>query len=175
MTKPDKTAAPLPVAALLTDRREHPGPLRRRISVRAASKRAEQLSGESFSEPTWRRIESGERRPDDREIVLMAAAINDLAMASVVTPDDLQKAGCEIAADLLREWIRNRTKADPALADIVDLTPESVQQALQGMLAEIRSLHVSQSDRDEMEKVLLSQIRSTLDGYRAQVRILRGR
>ncbi len=176
-TKP----VPPPIAQLITDRRERPGgPLRLRISVRSAAKRAEALSGEVFSEPRWRRIESGERKDEDisdRDIVFMAAAINDLANATVISPDDIQQAGRASAAELFREWIRERTKAEPALASLgPDLTPEAVQQTLHGMLTEIRELQgLSDEERAQIEKVLLAQIDVTLKSYGAQLRILRPR
>ncbi|MEV1170148.1 hypothetical protein [Nonomuraea sp. NPDC049784] len=165
------------VVQFISERREHPGKLRRRISVRAAAKRATELSGELFSEPAWRRIESGDKDPDDREIVFMAAAVNDLANDVVISPDDLDDQGRPEAANLFREWIRERTKADPALAAIdSDLTPESLQQQLQSMLREIRGLKgVSAAEREQMEKVLLSHLASTLKATSAQLRILRPR
>ncbi|MFG3438382.1 hypothetical protein ACGF0J_14155 [Nonomuraea sp. NPDC047897] len=168
---------PSEVVQFIAERREHPGGLRRRIPARAAAKRASDLAGELFSEPTWRRIEAGGKVPDDREIVLMAAAINDLANEVVISPDDLDQRGRPTAAELFREWIRERTKADPALAALdADLTSDSVQQKLQVMLGEIRALKgVSASERAQMEKVLLSHLESTLNAYGAQLRILRPR
>ncbi|MFD8529463.1 hypothetical protein ACFV0L_18785 [Streptosporangium canum] len=171
---------PSPTVRLILERREHPGLLRRRISIRAAAKRAAELSGEMFSEPTWRRIENGEKRDEDiadREIVFMAAAINDLANDVVISPDDLDQVGRPQAADLFRSWIRERTKADPALSAIdPDLTPESVQQTLQTMLSEIRALQgVSAAERAQMEKVLLAQLEATIKAHGAQLRILRPR
>ncbi|MEU7891746.1 hypothetical protein AB0B45_02650 [Nonomuraea sp. NPDC049152] len=168
---------PSNVVQLISDRRERPGPLRRRISIRAAAKRATELSGEIFSEPAWRRIESGEKDPQDREIVFMAAAINDLANDAVISPDELDQRDRPAAAELFRQWIRERTKADPALAAIdPDLTPDSVQQKLQSMLSEIRALKgVSATERAQMEKLLLSHLESTLDAYGAQLRILKPR
>ncbi|MGI5281714.1 hypothetical protein ACQEVF_59235 [Nonomuraea polychroma] len=162
---------------LIASRREHPGPLRRRISVRAAAKHATDLSGELFSEPAWRRIEAGEKDPQDREIVLMAAAVNDLANDVVISPDDLDQRGRPTAAELFREWIRERTKADPALATLdPDLTPESLQQHLHKMLGEIRALKgVTAAERTQMEKALLSHLQSTLEAYGTQLRILRPR
>lgn len=167
-----------PIAALIRNRRERPGgPLRRSISVRAAAKRAAQLSSGTFSEPTWRRIEAGTKIPNDREVVLMCAAINELAHGSVIGPDDLEEAGRLDAAELFRDWIRERTKTDPALQAVdPDLTPESLQHTLQGMLSEIRALPgVSAEERAQMEKVLLSHLDSTLKTYSAQLRILRPR
>ncbi|WP_433355507.1 hypothetical protein ACQP25_16925 [Microtetraspora malaysiensis] len=165
------------IVELITRHREHPGQLRGRISVRSAAKRAAELSGNTFSEPNWRRIESREKTPDDREVVLMCAAINDLAHSSVISPDDVEQAGRPEAAELFRQWIRERTKADPALAAIdPDLTPESLQHSLQGMLAEIRALPgVSAEERTQMEKVLLAHLDSTLKAYGVQLRILRPR
>ncbi len=105
----------------------------------------------------------------------MAASINDLANDAVISPDDLDEAGRPQAAELFRDWIRERTKADPALASVdPDLTPESLQQTLQAMLREIRTLPgVSAAERTQMEKVLLSHLHSTLKTYGVQLRILR--
>ncbi|MFI6497124.1 hypothetical protein [Nonomuraea typhae] len=166
---------PSTVVQYLIDRRNSPGGLKRRISTRAAAARAKELAGDALSEPTWRRIESGEKIPEDRELVLMAAAINDLANEALITPDDLSKRDRPLAAELFRTWIRERTKADPALTGIdPDVTPEHVQQKLQAMLQEIRTLKgVPQDQRSQMEAILLSQITTTLDAYAAQLRILR--
>lgn len=168
---------PSEVVQYIIDRREHPGPLRRRIPVRAAAARATELAGELFSEPAWRRIEAGGKIPRDREIVFMAAAINDLANEAVITPDDLDQRGRPEAAELFREWIRERTKADPALVAIdPDLTPDSLQQKLQVMLGEIRTLRgVSPAERAQMEKALLAHLESSLEAYGTQLRILRPR
>lgn len=168
---------PSKVVQLIADRREQPGALRRRISIRAAAKRAGELSGEIFSEPAWRRIEAGEKDPQDREIVFMAAAVNDLANDAVISPDDLDEHGRPTAAELFREWIRARTKSDPALAAIdPNLTPEYLQQQLQAMLGEIRALPgISASERNQMEKALLAHLESTLKAYSTQLRILRPR
>ncbi|GAA5046248.1 hypothetical protein HNP84_010273 [Thermocatellispora tengchongensis] len=166
---------PSDVVQFTISRREQPGPLRRRISIRAAAKRATELSGELFSEVAWRRIESGDKDPQDLEIVLMAAAINDLANEVVISPDDLAAHGRPTAAEMFRDWIRERTVADPALAGIdPNLTPESLQQQLQAMLGEIRALPgITATERAQMEKVLLSHLESTLKAYSAQLRILR--
>ncbi|MEU7911378.1 hypothetical protein [Microbispora bryophytorum] len=167
---------PSAAVQLIIDRREHPGPLRRRISVRSAAKRATALAGEMFSEPSWRRIESGDKHPDDRELVFMAAAINDLVSDALISPDDLEQAGEPRAAELFRAWIRERTKADPALAAVdPDLTPESHQLRFQAALNEIRSLPISDKERKEVEAVLLSQLDATLQALTAQLRILRPR
>jgi hypothetical protein len=169
------TSQPSEVVQFILDRRERPGGLRRRISGRAAANRASELAGETFSEPTWRRIEKGEKDPDDRELVLMAAAINDLANEVIIIPDDLAERGRPTAGELFRQWIRERTAADPALAGIdPNLTPESLQQQLQKMLGEIRTLKgVSATERAQMEKTLLAHLDSTLKAYGTQLRILR--
>ncbi|MFG1966902.1 hypothetical protein [Nonomuraea sp. NPDC049028] len=166
---------PSAVVQLLIDRRNTPGGLKRRISTRAAAARAKKLTGDALSEPTWRRIESGEKIPEDRELVLMAAAINDLANEPVITPDDLQERSRPAAAELFREWIRERTKADPALAAIdADVTPEHVQQKLQTMLLQIRNLKgVPHDQRGQIEAIMLAQIEATLDATNAQLRILK--
>ncbi|MFD0478067.1 hypothetical protein ACFQ0B_65270 [Nonomuraea thailandensis] len=80
-----------------------------------------------------------------------------------------------MAAELFREWIRERTAADPALADIdPKLAPDSLQQILQKMLGEIRALRgVTAAEKAEMEKILLSNVESTLKAYGAQLRIFR--
>ncbi|MEV0379747.1 hypothetical protein [Nonomuraea sp. NPDC050643] len=166
---------PSAVVQLLIDRRNTPGGLKRRISTRSAATRAKELAGDSLSEPTWRRIESGEKIPEDRELVLMAAAINDLAAEVIISPDDFDEHGRPAAAELFREWIRERTAADPTLADIdPKLAPESLQQMLQKMLGEIRALRgVTAAEKAEMEKILLSNVKSTLNAYGAQLRIFR--
>ncbi|MFB4284906.1 hypothetical protein ACBJ59_57230 [Nonomuraea sp. MTCD27] len=166
---------PSEVVQYLIERRNTPGGLKRRISTRAAAARAKELAGNALSEPTWRRIESGEKIPEDRELVLMAAAINDLADEPLVTPDDLHERGRPAAAELFREWIRDRTKADPALIGIdADVTPEHVQQKLQTMLRQIRSLKgVPQEQRSQIEAIMLAQIEATLDATNAQLRILK--
>ncbi|GAA4946416.1 hypothetical protein HD597_006806 [Nonomuraea thailandensis] len=166
---------PSEVVQYLIDRRKNPGGLKRGIPTRAAAARAKELAREAMSEPTWRRIESGERIPEDRELVLMAAAINDLAGEPLVTPDDLYERSRPMAAELFREWIRERTAADPALADIdPKLAPDSLQQILQKMLGEIRALRgVTAAEKAEMEKILLSNVESTLKAYGAQLRIFR--
>jgi hypothetical protein len=166
---------PSAVVQLLIDRRNTPGGLKRRISTRAAAAHAKELAGDALSEPTWRRIESGEKIPEDRELVLMAAAINDLANEPIITPDDLQQRERPAAAELFREWIRERTKADPALAAIdADVTPEHVQQKLQGMLLQIRNLKgVPRDQRGQIEAIMLAQIEATLDATSAQLRILK--
>lgn len=166
---------PSAVVQLLIDRRNTPGGLKRRISTRAAAARAKELAGDALSEPTWRRIESGEKIPEERELVLMAAAINDLANEPVIAPDDLQERGRPAAAKLFRDWIRERTKADPALAAIdADVTPEHVQQKLQGMLSKIRTWKGVPSDqRRQIEAIMLAQLEATLDATDAQLRILK--
>ncbi|MER6171305.1 hypothetical protein [Streptosporangium sp. NPDC001681] len=171
------TPKPPPVALLIQERREQPGALKRSIAVRAAAKRAAQLSGESFSEPNWRRIEAGRKTATDREIVFMAAAVNDLSRTDAITPDDLRKAGGDTAADLFSNYIKEQTEADPVAAVIdPNITPESVQQSLQQMLEEIRALPgVSAEERAQMEKVLLSQAHGMLQSFGAQLRILRPR
>lgn len=168
---------PSEVVQFIVDRREHPGGVRRRISARAAAGRASDLAGELFSEPTWRRIEAGGKDPEDRELVLMAVAINDLASKVIISPDDFDQRGRPSAAELFRQWIRDRTAADPALATIdPDLTPDSLQQKLQVMLGEIRALKgVTPEERVAMEKALLAHLESTLDAYGTQLRILRPR
>jgi hypothetical protein len=166
---------PSTVVQFLIDRRNNPGGLKRRISTRAAAARAKALAGDALSEPTWRRIESGEKTPEDRELVLMAAAINDLTGAPVIAPGDLHERGRPGAADLFKEWIRERTKTEPALAGIdPDVTPEHVQQRLQAMLVQIRNLKgASRDQRSQIEAIMLAQIEATLNATEAQLRILR--
>ncbi|NRQ31338.1 hypothetical protein HII36_05725 [Nonomuraea sp. NN258] len=168
-------STPSEVVQFIVERREHPGGLRRRISTRAAAKRASELAGgEQISEPTWRRIEAGGREPEDREIVLMAVAINDLANEVIITPDDFDQRDRPAAAELFRKWIRERSRTDPALAAFdPDLTPEVLQQNLQMMLSEIRALkRVSPEQKAKMEKALLQNLGSTLDAYRTQLHIM---
>ncbi|UBU16625.1 hypothetical protein [Nonomuraea gerenzanensis] len=166
---------PSKVVQFLIDRRKNPGGLKRGISTRAAAARAKDLAGDALSEPTWRRIESGEKVPEDRELVLMAAAINDLAGDPLIAPDDLYERGRPVAAELFKEWIRERTRTDSALASIdADVTPEHVQQRFQAMLQEIRTMKgVPKEQRSQMEAILLAQINTTLETYGAQLRILR--
>ncbi|MFI6889149.1 hypothetical protein [Streptosporangium canum] len=172
------TPKPPPVALLIHERRERPGQLKRRVSIRSAAKRAAELSGESFSEPSWRRIEDGTKQDfGDREIVFMAAAINDLSRTTAIGPDDLRKVGCDTAADLLSDYIKEHATAAPILASIdPNLTPDSVQQSFQQMLGEIRALPgVSADERAQMERVLLAQFDTMLRSFGAQLHILRPR
>ncbi|MEV0821896.1 hypothetical protein [Nonomuraea rubra] len=166
---------PSEVVQFLIERRNNPGGLKKRISTRAAAARAKELAGDALSEPTWRRIESGEKVPEDRELVLMAAAITDLAHEATITPDDLYERGRPGAAALFRDWIRERTKTDPALAAIdADVTPEHVQQKLQAMLQQIRGLKgVPGDQRRQIETIMLAQIEATLNATEAQLRIFR--
>ncbi|MEU1880884.1 hypothetical protein ABZ470_26555 [Streptosporangium sp. NPDC020072] len=161
------------VVQLIADRREHPGPLRRRISSRAATSRFTELSGDPLSVGTWRRIELGEKVPEDREVVFMSAAINDLAGSELITPDDLAQHGRPTAADLLRQWNQEKkAKSDPEHS----LTTDSLQQRLQDMISEIHALPgISASEKSQMEKVLLSHIESTIKAYSTQLRILKPR
>ncbi|GAA4600137.1 hypothetical protein GCM10023194_81180 [Planotetraspora phitsanulokensis] len=169
----DTTSA---IVRLIRERRENPGLLQARVSVRAAARRANALGGE-FSEPTWRRIESGTRDIDDREIVFMVAAINDLADSPVISPEEIEQAGRPSAAELYRALIRERAKTDPALAHLdADVTPSVLLQKLQGMLAEIRGLRgVSAEQKAQMEQSLMLQVDALLDAVSAQLHILRPR
>lgn len=157
----DKTGPPAE-AKLIRERRENMVP---RMSVRRAANQAEKASGETFSEATWRKIESGTYEGPADRIVLMALVVG-------VTADELDAAGRPDAARLLRQEIRRRADADPALTGIdPGATPEKVIQMIFRALEQIREAPgLTDDQKRKLESSLIFSVKSNLDASMDQIR-----
>lgn len=84
-----------------------------RISPETAAARAEtQLSGSR-----WRQIEAGWRKDTKTVVIAKAATLAHMAYAVGVSPERLEAAGRNDAAEVLREVLRQEAAQQPDLTD----------------------------------------------------------
>lgn len=149
-------------ARLIRERRESMVP---RMSVRRAATLAARSSGETFAEATWRKIETGTYEGPADRIVLMALVVG-------ITPDELDEAGRPDAAQLLRQEIRRRAGAEPALSGVdPDATPEKVIQMIFRALEQIREApSLTEDQKRKLEASLIVSVKANLDASMDQIR-----
>jgi hypothetical protein len=158
---PETKGAP-PEAILIRQRRENQVP---KMSARRAAAIAQERSGGDFSASTWLKIEGGDYRGPADRVAIMADVVG-------VTPDELDQKGRPDAARLLREHVRRRAEAEPALAGLDrETTSESVLQLLLQGLDEIRrEKRLNPEQKQRLEAALLESTLNAIKGQMDQIR-----
>jgi hypothetical protein len=100
-----------------------------------------------------------------------------MAMVVGATPEELDEAGRPDAAQLLRQEIRRRAAADPALAGVdQDATPEAILQIVVRGLEEIRGMPgLTEGQRRALEQSLIQSVRQNIATQIDQIRTALGR
>lgn len=151
-----------PEIALIREKRSLAVP---RMSHKRAAELAEQHGGGSFSSSTWGKIEKGDYTPPADRLVIMALVVG-------VTATELDEAGRPDVARLLREEIRRRAQADPAMAEVDPAsTPEAILQMVVHGLEEIRALPgLTDEQKKGLEESLIRNVRQNIATQIDQIR-----
>ncbi|WP_219512897.1 hypothetical protein [Nonomuraea ceibae] len=156
---PGRTDLPKEIQ-LIRERRGRAVP---RMSHKRAAEMAEQLGGGSFSASTWGKIESGEYDAPIDRIVIMAMVVG-------ATADEMEERGRPDVAVLLREELRRRVEAEPALADVRE-TPEAIQQLVIRGLDELRAIPgLTKEQRQVLERNLVASVKQNIATQIDQIR-----
>lgn len=160
-----------PEAALLKQRRDRfrisPEQLSRMIKSRGAT-----LSGRRIRE-----LESGYSTKDHQPTSARAETLADLAMALGIMPEELEQVGRHDAAMVLRGRVEERAEQEPAVAALAteqvresNVESAHIMQVVFQGLDDIRSqAHLSDAQREELERAYLQSLRRGVEASHGQL------
>lgn len=158
-----------PEAALILERRTErlPNPS---MSLRAAAAAAT-AAGLTMTESGWRSIEKGRYEAKPEVLCVMARVVG-------VTPAELEdiakghdRENARKAAVMLRAYLRERAKSEPALAEIAPRTPEAVMQMILEGIDDIRNAAgLSDDQKASLEGSLIEAVTQSVAGQLVQIR-----